>query len=58
MNKPTLLFVQEIENTLSNKVLLNKTVNTVLLRFKQNMSFSDDYLNKTSDTPLPTRTPI
>ena len=51
MIKPTLLFVEEVENTLSNRVTSNETVNVVLLRFKQNMFFSDSYLHKTSHLP-------
>lgn len=50
-NKPTLLFAEEYENTLSRSVASNKTINLVLLRFKQNMFFSQTYLNMTSDTP-------
>lgn len=51
VNKPTLLFVEEYENTLSKKVVLNKTVNLVLLRFKQSMFFSQAHLDATADIP-------
>lgn len=51
MIKPTLLFVEEVENTLSNKVTSNETINVVLLRFKQNMFFTDEHLHKTSHLP-------
>lgn len=51
MTKPTLLFVEEVENTLSNKVTSNKTINVILLRFKQNMFFTDFYLGKTAHIP-------
>ena len=51
INKPTLLFVEECENTLSKSAVSNKTVNLVLLRFKQNMFFSQTHLNMTLDIP-------
>lgn len=51
MKKPTLLFVEECENTLSRSVVSNRTVNLVLIRFKQNMFFSQTHLNITSDIP-------
>jgi len=51
MKKPTLLFVEEYESTLSRSVMSNRTINLVLLRFKQNMSFSQKHLDKTSNVP-------
>ena len=51
INKPTLLFVEEYENTLSRSVVKNSTVNLVLIRFKQNMFFSQSHLKLTSDIP-------
>ncbi len=51
INKPTLLFVEEYENTLSKSVASNRTISLVLLRFKQNMFFSQTHLNATSDIP-------
>lgn len=51
MHKPTLLFVEEVENTLSNRVLSNVHINVVLLRFKQSMFFSEDHLRGASDVP-------
>lgn len=51
MKKPTLLFVEEYENTLSRSVVLNRTINLVLIRFKQNMFFSQNHLDKTSNIP-------
>jgi len=50
-NKPTLLFVEEYENTLSRKVVSNETINLVLLRFKQSMFFNQAHLNATADIP-------
>ena len=51
MKKPTLLFVEEYENTLSTSVVSNGTVNLVLIRFKQNMFFSQNHINATSNIP-------
>ena len=51
INKPTLLFVEEYENILSKSAVLNKTIKLVLIRFKQNMFFSQTHLNMTSDIP-------
>lgn len=51
MQKPTLLFVEEFENILSNRVLSEDSINVVLLRFKQNMLFSEEHLDKTSGVP-------
>lgn len=51
MEKPTLLFVEEYESTLSRSVEQNETINLVLLRFKQNMFFSQSHLDKTSNIP-------
>ncbi len=51
MKKPTLLFVEEYESTLSRSVVSNRTISLVLLRFKQNMFFSQTHLNITSDVP-------
>lgn len=47
-SKPTLLFVEEYENTLSRSVVSNATINLVLLRFRQNMFFSQDHIDATS----------
>jgi len=49
--KPTLLFVEEYESTLSRKVVSNETVNLVLLRFKQSMFFSQEHLGVTAGIP-------
>ena len=49
MKRPTLLFVEEYENTLSRSVVSNKTINLVLIRFKQNMFFDQNYLDATSN---------
>ena len=51
IKKPTLLFVEEYENTLSRSVISNKTINLVLLRFKQDMFFSQNHFDKTSNIP-------
>ena len=51
MEKPTLLFVEEYENTLSRSVVSNKTINLVLIRFKQSMFFNQDHLDATSNIP-------
>ncbi len=51
MKRPTLLFVEEYENTLSRSVASNGTINLVLIRFKQSMFFSRDHLKATSDIP-------
>ncbi len=48
MKKPTLLFVEEIRNSLSEKVVSRKDIQLVLLRFKQSMSFDEKYLKKTA----------
>ena len=48
VNKPTLLFVEEYENTLSRKVVSNQTINLVLLRFKHSMFFSQSHVDVTS----------
>ncbi len=47
INKPTLLFVEEYENTLSRSVVSNRTISLVLIRFKQNMFFNQTHLNLT-----------
>jgi len=44
MEKPTLLFVEEYESTLSRSVVSNRTINLVLIRFKQNTFFSQTSL--------------
>lgn len=51
MKKPTLLFVEEYESTLSRSVVSNGTINLVLIRFKQNMFFSQNHLDTTSNIP-------
>lgn len=51
MKKPTLLFVEEYENTLSRSVVSNGTINLVLIRFKQNMFFNQNHLDATSNIP-------
>lgn len=51
MRKPTLLFVEEIRNSLSEKVISREDIRLVLLRFKQNMFFDESYLKKTSPIP-------
>lgn len=51
MKRPTLLFVEEYESTLSRSVVSNKTINLVLIRFKQNKFFSQKHLEKTSNIP-------
>ncbi|PIQ66345.1 MAG: hypothetical protein COV96_02000 [Candidatus Zambryskibacteria bacterium CG11_big_fil_rev_8_21_14_0_20_42_18] len=51
VNKPTLLFVEEYENTLSRKVTSNQTINLVLLRFKHSMFFSQTHLDDTAGIP-------
>ena len=48
MKKPTLLFVEEYESTLSRSVISNKTIDLVLIRFKQNMFFDQNHLDTTS----------
>lgn len=48
MKKPTLLFVEEIRNSLSEKVVSRKDIQLVLLRFKQGMFFDESHLKKTS----------
>lgn len=48
MEKPTLLYVEEIKNTLSQKVISRQDIRVVLLRFKQNMSFEEKYIQETS----------
>ena len=47
--KPTLLFVEECESTLSRKVVANKTINPVLLRFKGASLFSQVHLAASAD---------
>jgi hypothetical protein len=51
MKKPTLLYVEEVRNSLSQKVISRKDINLVLLRFKQNMFFEERYLEQTSKIP-------
>lgn len=51
MKKPTLLYVEEVRSSLSQKVTSRKDINVVLLRFKQNMFFEDTYLEQTSKIP-------
>ncbi|MEX1013614.1 MAG: ATP-grasp domain-containing protein [Candidatus Paceibacterota bacterium] len=46
--KPTLLFVEEVENTLSNRVISDESINVVLLKFKQNTSFDNAYIKENS----------
>lgn len=48
--KPTLLFVEEYENTLSKSVVANKTINLVLLRFKHAI-FNKAHLEATDHIP-------
>jgi len=48
MKKPTLLFVEEIKNSLSKKIISRKDIQLVLLRFKQSMFFDESYLKETS----------
>lgn len=50
MNKSCILFVEENENILSNRIVEDSSVFVVLLRFKQNFNFSKSYLEKTKDT--------
>ena len=50
--KPTLLFVEEYESTLSRRVVSNKTINLVLLRFRGGTLFSQAHLAATADVPL------
>ncbi len=49
MYKPTLLYVEEFENTLSKKVINSTYVNVILLRFKQCMNFSTEHLIHTTN---------
>lgn len=49
MTKPTILLVEENENSLSNRFLLDQTINVILLRFKQNALFSESHLEKTKN---------
>jgi len=51
MKKPTLLYVEEVRNSLSQKVISRKDIDVVLIRFKQNMFFEDTYLKQTSKIP-------
>ncbi len=51
MKIPTLLFVEEYESTLSNKVILRKDLKLVLLRFVQNNYFSNEHKIKTAEIP-------
>lgn len=51
INKPTLLFVEEYENTLSRSVTSNQTINLMLLRFKHSMFFSQAHLDATAGIP-------
>ncbi len=50
-SKPTLLFVEEYENTLSRSVVSNRTINLVLLRFKQSIFFNQTHFGVTSSIP-------
>lgn len=47
MKKPTILFVEENENTLSNRIGEDSSINLIFLRFKQNSNFTKKYLEKT-----------
>lgn len=49
--KPTLLFVEEFETTLSREVISRQDIKVVLLRFKQNMLFSNKHLEDTITIP-------
>jgi len=51
MEKPTLLFVEEIKNSLSERVISRRDIQLVLLRFKQSMFFDELYIKKTSPIP-------
>ena len=51
MKKPTLLYVEEVRNSLSEKVVTRRDINLVLLRFKQNLAFDNEYLARTSNIP-------
>lgn len=47
--KEALLFAEETETTLSNKMLARKDILPVYLRFSKHWNFSPDYLEKTKD---------
>lgn len=51
MNKPSLLFVEEVESSLSRNVISSTSVDVVILRFKQSMGFKAVYLEETRDIP-------
>jgi len=51
MKRKTLLFVEEVKNSLSQKVVSRKDIQVVLIRFKQSMFFDDMYLASTSRIP-------
>lgn len=45
--RPTLLFVEESANTLSERVCLRKDIKLILLRFKQSYNFTKKHLRET-----------
>lgn len=52
MKRHTLLFVEEVKSSLSQKVIERKDINVVLLRFEQSISlFDNEYLKKTESIP-------
>ncbi len=51
MKKSTLLYVEEVKNSLSQKVISRGDIHVVLLRFKQSMFFDDLYIKETSKIP-------
>lgn len=51
MKKITLLYTEEVRNSLSEKVVERRDIRLVLLRFKQSMFFDSAYLQKTSAIP-------
>lgn len=48
----TLLYVEECENNLINALLIRKDFRLIILRFKQNMNFSEEHLEKFRNYPV------
>jgi hypothetical protein len=51
MTRKTLLFVEEVKSSLSQKVVSRKDIQVILVRFKQSMFFDNQYLTRTAHIP-------
>lgn len=52
MKNPSLLFVEEVENSLSRKIVTSSGIDLILLRFKSFAGFTREHLEQTKHIPL------